>query len=104
MSIKRGIESTTINLAKTGWRGKLYTTLHNRKVREIGELEDEDTNNGNRLDLLTYGEIVGAFESSLAVDEEEIKLDLSDSRKGGSQPVSENEDEDEEETEDSPES
>ena len=102
LSIKRGIESTTINLAKTGWRGKLYTTLHNRKVREIGELEDEDTNNGNRLDLLTYGEIVGAFESSLAVDEEEIKLDLSDSRKGGSQPVSENEDE--EETEDSPES
>lgn len=100
LSVKRGIESTTINIAKTGWRGKLYTILYNRKVREIGELEDEDTNNGSRLDLLTYGELANAFESSLAVDEEEIKPDLSDSRKGGPQPVSENEVE--EETEDSP--
>lgn len=93
LSVKRGNESTIINLAKTGWRGKLYTILYNRKAREIGELEDEDTNNGNRLDLLTYGEIVDAFESSLAVDKEEITPDLSDSRKGRIQSVSENEDE-----------
>ena len=95
LSIKRGRESTIINLAKTGWREKLYTILYNRKAREIGELEDEDTNNGNRLDFLTYGEIVDAFKNSLAVDEEEIKPDLSDSRKGGVQSVLENEDENE---------
>ena len=100
LSVKRGNESTIINLAKTGWRGKLYTILYNRKIREIGELEDDDTNNGNRLNLLTYGEIIGAFESSLAVDEEQIKPDLSDSRKGRAQSVSESEDEDE--TEDLP--
>ena len=99
LSVKRGNESRIINLAQTGWRGKLYTTLYDRKAREIGALEDEDTNNGNRLDLLTFGEIVDAFENSLAVDKEDIKLDLSDSRKGGIQSVPENEDENE--TEDS---
>ena len=102
MSLKRGNESKIINLAKTGWRGKLYTNLYNRKAKEIRELEDDDTNNGNRLDLLSYGEIVDAFRNSLAIDEEEIKSDLSDSRKGGVQSVSEVEDEDE--TEDSLES
>ena len=99
LSVKRGNESTIINIAKTGWRGKLYTTLYNRKAREIGELEDEDANNGNRLDLLAYGEIVDAFESSLAVDKEEITPDLSDSRKGRTQSVSEDEDEGEDSSE-----
>ena len=73
----------------------MYTILYNRKAREIGDLEDEDTSDGNRLDLLTYGEIVDAFANSLTIDEEEIKQDLSDSRKGSPQSEPENEDEDE---------
>ena len=102
LNVKRGHESKVINLAKSGWREKLYTELYKRKVKEIGQLDDEDSSNGNRLDLISFNEIVDAFANSLEVEEEEIKQDLSDSRKSRTQFVPENadeENEDEDETE-----
>ncbi len=99
LSIKRGPETKIINLAKTGWREKLYTELYKRKVKEIGPLEELDNSNGNRIDLLSYNELVDAYSASLSVEEEDIKQDLSDSRKSGTQFTLDN-DLDEDEAED----
>lgn len=96
LSVKRGRESTIINLAKAGWRRKLYTTLFNRKQKELrAEDEDEEVNVNNRsyLDLMSFREIVDAFKSSLNINEEDIKIDLSEIRKSSPQSVSETEDE-----------
>ena len=100
LSVKTVKESRFINLAKTGWRGKLYTTLYNRKQKELrvvdeDEDEDENANSQDHLDLMSFQEIVDAFKNSLDVDEEEIKLDLSETRKKAPQSVVEVEDEEE---------
>jgi len=102
LSIQRGKESTIINQTKTGWRQKLYTTLYDRKHKELGSEEDEEGNSQDHLDLLSFREIVDAFKNSLDVSEEEIKLDLVEVRKNTPQSVSKiDEDEDTDETEDS---
>ncbi len=85
LSVKSGKECAIINPAKAGWRAELYKTLYDRKERELrsaneDEDEDEDINSQDHLDLMSFREIVDAFESSLDISEEEIKLDLSQTR------------------------
>ena len=90
LSGETGEESEVINDAKIGWRRKLYSSLYRRKKKELrDEDEGEDTNSQDRLDLLSFREIVDAFKSSLAVDEEELEADLSEIRKRTPQPNSE---------------
>lgn len=103
LSVKTRPESAIINPAITGWREKLYTTLYNRKQKTLrDEDEDEDANSRGHLDLVSFREIVDAFKSSLAVDKEELEVDLSEIRKRTTQSGSEIEDETEtEETDDS---
>ena len=84
LSVKTGKECAIINPAKAEWRAKLYNTLYDRKERELrsaDEDEDEDTNSRNHLDLMSFREIVDAFGSSLNISEEDIRLDLSQTRK-----------------------
>lgn len=101
LSVKTANESTFINLAKAKWRRKLYTTLYNRKQKELqNEEEDENANSQDHLDLMSFREIVDAFKSSLDIDEEEIKLDLSEIRKKAPNSVPEVEDNGEDEMDD----
>ena len=93
LSIQTNKERKLINVAQIGWRQKLYKDLYFRKQRELGSEEDEDGNGHNRLDSLSFGEIVDAFKNSLDVDEEDIKLDLQEVRNGTPQSASEVDDE-----------
>ncbi len=92
LSVETGEESSISNPAKLGWREKLYTTLYNRKKKEL-RFTDEEANSHDHLDRMSFRDIVDAFKSSLDIDEEEIKSDLSDRRESARPPISEIEDE-----------
>lgn len=94
LSIQKGNERTIIDSAKIGWREKLYITIYNRREK-VWEPEEENATSQDDIDHMSFQEIVGAFKSSLDIDEDEIKINLVDVRKGSSQSSLENENEDE---------
>ena len=96
----KGKERKIIDEAKTGWRQKLYKELYLRKKQELGSEEGEEGNGNDRLDSLSFGEIVDAFKNSLEIDEEDIELDLQPVRNRTPQSESADDGEETDETED----
>ena len=87
-------ERVIINPAKTAWRKKLYSALYNRKKKEFQSSdEDEEAENQERLEVMSYREISTAYKISLNIDEKETKSDLGNLNGNSQQSQSEMEDE-----------
>ena len=93
LSVQTGNERQVTDQAKEGWRQKLYKNLYARKQGSSSEVVVEEDAR-DYLDSLTFAEIVKAFNSSLDIDEGEIKRDLHEVRNTAPQADMEIEDED----------